>query len=99
MRRGLALLCIGWIACGVTTSHVPPNDHLAFGMRKGEVARHYADPMVLLSARGRSELYMVHTRASVPGLYPVDKKVFLQFRNDRLTGWKRDWRMHERTIF
>jgi hypothetical protein len=100
MRRGVMLFCIGWIACGASTPMtLPPNDHLAFGMTRDQVAAHYAEPLVYLKGRPGSELYMVRTRSSIPGLYPVDKKVFLQFRNHRLSGWKRDWRMQERTFF
>jgi hypothetical protein len=29
----------------------------------------------------------------VPGFYPVDTRIVLQFRRGRLTGWRRDWQM------
>ena len=29
----------------------------------------------------------------MPGFYPVDTRIVLQFRRGRLTGWRRDWQM------
>jgi hypothetical protein len=31
--------------------------------------------------------------STVPGIYPVDTHIVLQFRRGRLTGWRRDWQM------
>jgi hypothetical protein len=39
------------------------------------------------------ERYLVERRATVPGFYPVDTRIVLQFRRGRLTGWRRDWQM------
>jgi len=33
--------------------------------------------------------------AGIPGFYPSDYGVALQFRNNRLTGWKKDWRLRK----
>jgi hypothetical protein len=30
----------------------------------------------------------------IPGFYPVDKGVALQFRRGHLTGWKQDWHLN-----
>ena len=37
--------------------------------------------------------YVTAGSANVPGFYPVDTAIALQFRNGHLTGWKRDWRL------
>jgi hypothetical protein len=29
----------------------------------------------------------------VPGYFPTDSAIALQFRNGHLTGWKKDWRV------
>jgi len=31
--------------------------------------------------------------AGIPGFYPVDAGIALQFRNGHLTGWKKDWQL------
>jgi hypothetical protein len=36
---------------------------------------------------------MVQGRSTVPGIYPVDTRIVLQFRRGHLTGWRRDWQM------
>ena len=91
MRRVIALLCVWWIA----TCAAPPsrNDPLAFGMSRDEVESVLQSPLIYLKGPPGSERYMVQARSSVPGLYPVDARIVLQFRRDRLTGWRRDWQM------
>ena len=69
------------------------NDPLAFGMTPDEVARVVEAPLVYLSGRRGSERYLVERMATVPGIYPVDTHIVLQFRRGRLTGWRRDWQM------
>jgi hypothetical protein len=100
MRRfilivGFALLSQAALAGG---AHRPPtyNDPLAFGMTREEVARAVAAPLIYLSGRRGSERYLVERMATVPGIYPVDTHIVLQFRRGRLTGWRRDWEMRPR---
>jgi hypothetical protein len=69
------------------------NDPLLFGMTADEVARVVEAPLVYLSGPRGSERYMVERLATVPGWYPVDTRIILQFRRGRLTGWRRDWQM------
>ncbi len=40
-----------------------------------------------------SEIYLAYGAPGVPGFYPVDSALALQFRNGQLTGWKKDWRL------
>ena len=69
------------------------NDPLVFGMTKKEVARLVDAPLIYLSGARGSERYLVERPASVPGFYPVDTRIVLQFRRGALTGWRRDWQM------
>lgn len=69
------------------------NDPLLFGMTYDDVARIAGAPLIYLSGARGSERYMVERMSSVPGWYPVDTRIILQFRRGRLTGWRRDWQM------
>jgi hypothetical protein len=69
------------------------NDPLLFGMTPEEVARRVEAPLIYLSGPRGSERYMVERMSTVPGWYPVDTRIILQFRRGRLTGWRRDWQM------
>ena len=69
------------------------NDPLVFGMTKDQVARVVDAPLIYLSGARGSERFLVERPATVPGFYPVDTSIVLQFRRGRLTGWRRDWQM------
>ncbi len=88
MRRTFIAVCIWWLAACATPG--VDNDPLAFGMTKAEVAAVVAAPLIPLGARER---YMVERPSTVPGIYPVDARIVLQFRKGRLTGWRRTWQM------
>jgi hypothetical protein len=91
MRRYVVIACIWWMAACAA----PPvdNDPLVFGMTKDEVEHVLGAPLIYLKGPRGSERYMVQTMSSVPGIYPADTRVILQFRRNRLTGWRRDWQM------
>src|SRR5581483_2217400 len=91
MRRVAAIVCVCWVAwCGATRSNVLP---LAFGMTPDEVSQALGVPLTYLSGRRGSEVYLAVSRAGIPGFYPVDTGLALQFRRGRLTGWKQDWNL------
>ena len=69
------------------------NDPLVFGMTKDQVARVVEAPLIYLSGPRDSARYLVERPATVPGFYPVDTRMVLQFRRGKLTGWRRDWQM------
>lgn len=69
------------------------NDPLVFGMTREQVERVVEAPLIYLSGPRDSERYLVERPSTVPGLYPVDTRIVLQFRRGRLTGWRRDWQM------
>jgi hypothetical protein len=85
-----------WFA--VCNAGVPPGSNtqpLVFGMSAQAAADALGVPLVRVPGR-RSEVYAATRPAGVPGIYPVDETMFLQFRRGRLTGWKSDWRMRPR---
>ena len=48
---------------------------------------------VMEGSRRGSEIYLASGPAGIPGAYPTDFGIALQFRNGRLTGWKKDWQL------
>jgi hypothetical protein len=74
-------------------SHGFYNDPLVFGMSREDVEQVVQAPLIYLSGPRGSERYIVRRPATVPGIYPVDTRIVLQFRRGRLTGWRRDWQM------
>jgi hypothetical protein len=96
MRRLIFIACLVLAPCaGFAGEHraATYNDPLAFGMTPDEVARVVKSPLIYLSGPRGSERYLVERISSVPGIYPVDTHIVLQFRRGRLTGWRRDWQM------
>ena len=69
------------------------NDPFVFGMTREDVEHVVQAPLIYLSGPRGSERYLVQRLATVPGFYPVDTRIVLQFRRGRLTGWRRDWQM------
>jgi len=69
------------------------NDPLAFGMTREQVEQLAQAPLIYLSGPRGSERYLIERLSTVPGVYPVDPRIVLQFRRGRLTGWRRDWQM------
>jgi hypothetical protein len=92
MRRSIVIACVWWIGACITFD--ASNDPLKFGMTKDEVMQAAQAPLIYLSGPRGSEKYKIERLATVPGLYPVDTRVVLQFRRGRLTGWRHDWNMH-----
>jgi hypothetical protein len=95
LRRLFFTGCLLWLGlASAQAGHVGTyNDPLVFGMTPDEVVRVVEAPLIYLSGPRGSERYLVERRATVPGFYPVDTRIVLQFRRGRLTGWRRDWQM------
>jgi hypothetical protein len=90
MKRVVASLCVCWAAyCGVQSNTAP----LAFGMTFDQASSALGVPLVYYSGPQGSEIYLAYGSAGVPGFYPVDSALALQFRKGHLTGWKKDWRV------
>ena len=91
MRRYIVIACLWWIAaCAAPGSR---NDPLVFGMTRDEVESVLQAPLIYLKGPPGSERYMVQGISTVPGIYPVDARIVLQFRRGHLSGWRRDWQM------
>jgi hypothetical protein len=94
MGRMIACLCVCWLAyCGATHSNTLP---LTFGMTPGQAAAALGIPLIRHSGQRGSEIYIADAPAGIPGFYPTETAIALQFRNGRLTGWKQDWRLDRR---
>jgi hypothetical protein len=90
MKRVVASLCICWAAfCGTQSNIVP----LEFGMTPAQASSALGVPLVYYSGGKGSDIYVAYGSPGIPGFYPVDSALALQFRNGQLTGWKKDWRL------
>jgi hypothetical protein len=94
VRRTVVTFSLCWLAwCGAPHSNTLP---LAFGMTPTEASTALGVPLMHLSGRpGGSEILVATGNAGIPGFYGSDYGVALQFRNNRLTGWKKDWRLRK----
>ena len=90
MRRLAAWALVCWF--GACTAWEPQTLPLTFGMSPDEVAAALGVPLIPVAGRRGSDLYLAVQPTRTPGIYPVDERITLQFRNRRLTGWKFDWR-------
>jgi hypothetical protein len=89
-RIFVASLWVCWAAYCAAPSNTSP---LAFGMTPDEAATALGVPLVRYSDRHGSEIYLAWGRAKIPGFYPTDSALALQFRKGHLTGWKPDWQL------
>ena len=90
MKRLVASLWVCWAAyCGAQSNTVP----LAFGMTANEAALALGAPLLYHSGPPGSEIFLAFRPAGIPGFYPADSALALQFRRGRLTGWKKEWRV------
>jgi hypothetical protein len=90
-RQAIASLCVCWLAwCGAPRANTVP---LAFGMTPDEASAALGLPLTYHSGRPGSEIFIAVGHAGIPGFYPTDHGIALQFRRGRLTGWKKDWQL------
>jgi hypothetical protein len=73
------------------TDTLSNNVPLAFGMTSDDVARALNRPLYYVSGRPGHERLMALRDVGGSGLQPRADRLYLQFRNGRLTGWKGDW--------
>lgn len=69
-----------------TLSNTAP---LVFGMTEAEVSAALGLPLQYVSGRPGNEMFIVPRPST--GLFNREARLFLQFRHNRLTGWKGDW--------
>jgi hypothetical protein len=90
VRRIVTLFCIWWLALGCART---ASELLRFGMTTDEVTAIFGTSLNYVAHGRNSEIYVVRQPAPVPGVYPpwVEERLYLQFREGRLTGWKNEW--------
>jgi len=92
-RQAVVWGCVGWFStCSyydLRSNAVP----LAFGMTPDAVSAALNTPLVQVAGARRSEIFYAERQSSMPWttVFPVDRQLWLQFRNGHLTGWKNDW--------
>jgi hypothetical protein len=89
--KGIVVACTLMAPPTGLPSNVAP---LAFGMTPPQVEAALSAPLAYVSGRPDAAILYTVTPAGVPGFYPVEQTIFLQFRKGCLTGWKKDRRMH-----
>jgi hypothetical protein len=74
------------------TATLSNNIPLTFGMGAADASRALGEPLSYISGRPGDEIYLA-VRNYVGGsrLFNHHDRLFLQFRNGRLAGWKGDW--------
>ena len=84
-----AVIALCWAAvCGPYDSNTWP---LAIGMTPQQAADALGMQLTYHSGARGSEIFIAGGSASVPGRFPVDAEIALQFRGGRLSAWKKNW--------
>jgi hypothetical protein len=73
------------------TATLSNNTPLVFGMNAEEAARALGTPLNYLRGRPGDEIYLTFRNLGGSGLFLNKDRLYLQFRNGRLAGWKGDW--------
>jgi hypothetical protein len=79
------------IARAPFTATLSNNTPLAFGMGVADVSRALKEPLSYLRGPPGEEIYLAIRNIGGSGLFIHHDRLYLQFRNGRLTGWKGDW--------
>jgi hypothetical protein len=69
------------------SNHAP----LAFGMDVADVSHALGGPLSYIRGRPGDEIYLAVRNIGGSGLFSHNDRLYLQFRNGRLAGWKGDW--------
>jgi hypothetical protein len=89
-RRAIVWLCVGWFS---SCPYFEPRSNalpLAFGMSPQEAQAALNVPLVPVPGR-KGSVYFTTRPSSIPGFFPYENQLWLQFRGGRLTGWTKDW--------
>jgi hypothetical protein len=99
-----ALACHGGASAQTFTDHaVPPDGRppftvtlsnttpLAIGMSVEETSQALGQPLHFISGPSRAQIYLALRSLGGSGLLNHRDRLFLQFRNGQLTGWKEDY--------
>ena len=106
MKAFAAAMMIAGASVPAMAQHLPPiggpsppsfiatlsnNTPLAFGMDAQEAERALGSPLNYISGRPGNEIYLSFRNLGGSGLFYNKHRLYLQFRNGRLAGWKGDW--------
>ena len=106
MRVLAAALMISGASAPALAQHLPPiggpappsftatlsnNTPLAFGMDAEAAERALGSPLNYISGRPGNEVFLTFRNLGGSGLFTNKHRLYLQFRNGRLVGWKGDW--------
>jgi hypothetical protein len=91
-RQAVVWGCIGWIStCPYFDLHSNALP-LTFGMTPEAAAAALEVPLARTSGRRSAEVYYAEWTTAPGGWWlGHNQHLWLQFRNGRLTGWKKDW--------
>jgi hypothetical protein len=73
------------------TATLSNNTPLVFGMDVADASRALGEPLSYISGRPGNEVYLAIRNLGGSGLFNHHDRLFLQFRDGRLAGWKGDW--------
>ena len=73
------------------TATLSNNTPLAFGMDARRSRTRARRPLNYVSGRPGNEIFLAFRNLGGSGLFPNKHRLYLQFRNGRLAGWKGDW--------
>jgi hypothetical protein len=73
------------------TATLSNNVPLAFGMGVTDVSRALGEPLSYVRGRPGDEIYLAVRNLGGSGLINHNDRLYLQFRDGRLAGWKGDW--------
>jgi hypothetical protein len=73
------------------TATLSNNTPLAVGMDADDAARALGGPLNYISGRPGDEIYLAYRNVGGSGLFFHKDRLYLQFRQGRLAGWKGDW--------
>ena len=97
------LLAAAGSPCGASAQGLPPDGRppftatlsnhrpLAFGMDVSDVSAALRQPLQYVSGPPGNEIYLAFRNQGGSGLLNHHDRLFLQFRNGRLAGWKEDY--------
>jgi len=73
------------------TATLSNNTPLVIGMNVEDTSRALGQPLHYVSGPPRAQIYLALRNLGGSGLINHHDRLFLQFRNGRLTGWKEDY--------
>jgi hypothetical protein len=73
------------------TATLSNNTPLVFGMDAEDTARALGTPLSYIRGRPGDEIFLAFRNLGGSGLFFHKDRLYLQFRNGRLAGWKGDW--------